>query len=62
MPDETPVAMPDVAWIVAIDGSLLLHVPLPPIVLYNTELLPTQSEVVPVISSGTALTKTCFVV
>lgn len=33
VPAEMPVAIPDVVFIVAIDGSLLLHVPLPPMVL-----------------------------
>jgi hypothetical protein len=46
---------------VATEGLLLLHVPLPPMVLYNTVLLPAQNVDVPVMSSGNALTNTCFV-
>lgn len=62
VPAETPVTIPEVVLTVATDVLLLLHVPLPPIVLYKTVLLPAQNVEVPVMSSGVALINTCLVV
>ena len=57
---EIPVTTPVVGFTVAIEGALLLHPP-PADVELRVNVLPTQPDVVPVITAGNACTVTVAV-
>jgi len=55
LPADIPVTVPEIGPIVATPALLLAHVP-PDDVLLNVVVAPTQTDAVPVIAAGKALT------
>ena len=55
MPAATPVTIPDVLPTVAIEISLLVQLPTPPVLL-RVVVAPVQTVVVPVMAAGEPLT------